>query len=71
MPGVTIRVATEEETRLWFTRQGAGGDWAEPDGISFMTIRCTLKLGTGCSGLGKWRAVAPAALEVREGVRRR
>lgn len=44
-PGVTIRVATEEEARLWFTREGAGGDWAEPDGISFMTIRCTLKAG--------------------------
>jgi GNAT superfamily N-acetyltransferase len=44
--GLTIRVATVEEARLWFERDGAGGDWAEPDGISFMTVRCVLKEDT-------------------------
>jgi GNAT superfamily N-acetyltransferase len=68
-PGVTIRVATEEETRLWFTRAGAGGDWAEPDGISFMTIRCMLKAGTRL--FVAWvngEPVGAGALEVHEGV---
>ena len=68
-PGVTLRVATEEETRLWFTREGAGGDWAEPDGISFMTIRCTLKAGTRL--FVAWvdgEPVGAGALEVHEGV---
>ncbi len=68
-PGVTIRVATEEETRLWFTREGAGGDWAEPDGISFMTIRCTLKAGTRL--FVAWvdgEPVGAGALEVHKGV---
>jgi GNAT superfamily N-acetyltransferase len=68
-PGVTIRVAIEAETRLWFTREGAGGDWAEPDGISFMTIRCTLK--TGARLFVAWvdgEPVGAGALEVHEGV---
>lgn len=40
-----IRIADEDETRIWFQKVGYGGDWAEPDGISFMTIRCALKNG--------------------------
>ena len=42
-PGLSIRTATSDEARLWFEQDGAAGDWAEPDGIAFMTIRCTLK----------------------------
>ncbi|RPI84095.1 MAG: GNAT family N-acetyltransferase [Chloroflexi bacterium] len=44
-PEFEIRVADEDEAREWFERADFGGDWAEPDGISFMTIRCTLKKG--------------------------
>jgi GNAT superfamily N-acetyltransferase len=38
-----IQTATPDEARRWFEHQGAGGDWADPDGVAFMTIRCTLK----------------------------
>jgi GNAT superfamily N-acetyltransferase len=68
-PRVEIRVATEVEARLWFTRNGAGGDWAEPDGVSFMTVRCTLKEGARL--FVAWVGNEPAAagaLEVHEGV---
>lgn len=68
-PGVTIRVASEEETRMWFTREGAGGDWAEPDGIAHMTIRCTLKAGARL--FVAWvndEPVGAGALEVHAGV---
>jgi GNAT superfamily N-acetyltransferase len=68
-PGLTVRVATEAETRLWFMRSGAAGDWAEPDGVSFMTIRCTLKKGTRL--FVAWldgEPVGAGALEVHDGV---
>jgi GNAT superfamily N-acetyltransferase len=69
VPGVKIRVATEAEARLWFTRNGAEGDWAEPDGVSFMTVRCTLKEGARL--FVAWVGDEPAAaggLEVHDGV---
>jgi GNAT superfamily N-acetyltransferase len=69
VPGLSIRVATEAEARDWFMRQGAGGDWAEPDGVAFMTIRCTRKEGTQL--FLAWLDGEPAgagALEVHEGV---
>jgi GNAT superfamily N-acetyltransferase len=68
-PGLSIRVATEEEAKLWFTRSGAGGDWAEPDGVTFMTIRCTLKAGARL--FVAWldgEPVGAGALEVHAGV---
>lgn len=64
-----IRAATETEARLWFERSGAGGDWAEPDGVTFMTIRCTGKAGTRL--FVAWQdgePVGAGALEVHEGV---
>lgn len=67
--GLSIRVATEEESRMWFERQGAGGDWAEPDGVSHMKIRCTRKRGTQL--FLAWSAGEPVgagALEVHSGV---
>jgi GNAT superfamily N-acetyltransferase len=69
VPGLTVRVATEEEARLWFAREGAGGDWAEPDGVAFMTIRCTRKANTRLF-LARLdgEAVGAGALEVHEGV---
>jgi GNAT superfamily N-acetyltransferase len=45
-PGLSIRTATPDDARRWFELSGAGGDWAEPDGVTFMTIRCTLKSDT-------------------------
>ena len=45
-PGLSIRTATPDDARLWFELSDAGGDWAEPDGVTFMTIRCTLKADT-------------------------
>jgi GNAT superfamily N-acetyltransferase len=44
--GMRIRTATPDEARRWFEREGSGGDWAEPDGLAFMTIRSTLKSDT-------------------------
>ena len=41
-PDLNIQVTTSEETEQWFMLE-AQGDWAEPDGVAFMTIRCTLK----------------------------
>ena len=44
--GLRIQIATADEASLWFERDDAGGDWAEPDGLAFMTIRSTLKADT-------------------------
>jgi GNAT superfamily N-acetyltransferase len=69
VPGLSIRVATEEEARLWFTRSGAGGAWAAPDGVTFMTIRCTRKAGARL--FVAWldgEPVGAGALEVHAGV---
>jgi GNAT superfamily N-acetyltransferase len=67
--GLSIRVATPGEARQWFERSGAQGDWAEPDGVSFMTIRCVLKPGVRL--FIAWRDGQPVgggALEVHDGV---
>lgn len=67
--GLKIKVATSEEARYWFELLGAGGDWAEPDGITFMTIRCTLKSGTRL--FLAWRDGQPVgggALEIHDGM---
>ena len=42
-PDVSIHIATPDEAGLWFEQDSAIGDWAEPDGLAFMLIRCTLK----------------------------
>lgn len=69
VPGVTIRVADEAEARQWFTRSGAGGDWAEPDGVSFMAVRCTLKAGTQLFvAWSDGEPVGAGALETNAGV---
>ena len=69
IPGLSIAVANEEQARLWFESEGAGGDWAEPDGVSFMAIRCTRKAGTRL--FVAWmdgQPVAAGALEVHDGL---
>jgi len=43
VPGLSIQIATPDDAKLWFELDSAGGDWAVPDGISFMLIRTTLK----------------------------
>jgi GNAT superfamily N-acetyltransferase len=68
-PGSSIRVATLEEAQQWFTRVGAQGDWAEPEGVAFMTIRCMLKPGARL--FLAWRdgrMLGGGALEVHAGV---
>jgi len=67
--GFDIRVATRPESTAWFERLGAQGDWAEPDGVAFMDIRCTLKPGARL--FLAWRDGAPiggGALEVHDGM---
>jgi hypothetical protein len=67
--GLTIKVASADEAGDWFEREGAGGDWAEPDGITFMTIRCTHKADTRL--FLAWRDGQPVgggALEIHDGV---
>jgi len=44
-PGLDIQVTKADQARDWYEQLGAQGDWAEPDGVTFMTIRCTLKPG--------------------------
>jgi hypothetical protein len=68
-PGLSIRTATPDDTRRWFELSGAGGDWAEPDGVTFMTIRCTLKSDTQL--FLAWldgRPVCGGGLETHDGV---
>ena len=69
LPGVSIGVATPDQARLWFELEGASGDWAEPDGLVFMLIRCTLKSETRL--FLAWRNGQPVgggALETHNGV---
>lgn len=69
LPGLSIRTATTDETRVWFEQSGADGDWAQPDGIAFMTIRCTLKSDTHL--FLAWldgQPVSGGALEIHDGV---
>jgi GNAT superfamily N-acetyltransferase len=68
-PSFDIRVATPAEAERWFRRSGAGGDWAEPDGIAFMMVRCSYKPGS--SLYLAWHDGEPIAgggLEVHDGV---
>lgn len=68
-PGVRIAVATAEEASRWFALDGADGDWAEPDGLAFMTIRTTLKAGAQL--YLAWvdgQPAAAGALEMHDGV---
>ena len=68
-PDLEIRVATVEETRAWYEWTGAGGDWAEPDGVAFMTIRCALKDGSQL--YLAWRDGQPiggGGLEIHDGL---
>jgi GNAT superfamily N-acetyltransferase len=68
-PDLDIRVATVEETRAWYLWTGAGGDWAEPDGVAFMTIRCALKAGSQL--YLAWRGEQPiggGGLEIHDGL---
>jgi hypothetical protein len=67
--GLKITVATAAEARLWYEQLGAGGDWAEPDGITFMTIRTALKPGTRL--FLAWhdgQLAGGGALEIHDGV---
>jgi GNAT superfamily N-acetyltransferase len=67
--GVEIRVATEQEARQWFEAAAFAGDWAQPDGITFMVLRTVLKPGTRL--FLAWKdgdPVGGGALEIREGV---
>lgn len=69
IPGLRIQTATPDDARLWFELDGARGDWAEPDGLAFMLIRCTLKSDTQL--FLAWRngqPVGAGALEIHNGV---
>ena len=69
VPGLRVTIATADEARLWFTRNDAGGDWTEPDGLTFMTIRSTLKADTQL--YLAWldgEPVSGGALELHDGV---
>ena len=69
IPGLSIQIATPDDARLWFERDGAGGDWAEPDGLAFMLIRCTLKAETRLFlALRDGQPVGGGALETHNGV---
>lgn len=68
-PGFHITVATPDQAARWFELSGAGGDWAEPDGIAFMLVRCVHKPGSRL--YLAWRDGKPVAgggLEVHDGV---
>lgn len=43
VPSLRIETATPDAAKLWFDLDNAGGDWAEPDGISFMLVRTMRK----------------------------
>ena len=68
-PDVSIRPATLEEAKQWFEQSDAGGDWAEPDGLAFMLVRCIQKPDTRL--FIAWRNGQPigaGALETHDGV---
>jgi GNAT superfamily N-acetyltransferase len=68
-PGFHIRVATPDQAAQWFELSGAGGDWAEPNGVGFMVVRCIQKPGSRL--YLAWRdgkPVASGGLEVHDGV---
>lgn len=67
--GLEIRMVTERDARKWFDLIGAGGDWAEPDGASFMTIRCVAKPSSRFYlAYLNGRPVSGGALEIHDGV---
>lgn len=69
LPGTTIQLATAEDARIWYARDGANGDWAEPDGLTFMMIRSVLKADT--SLFLAWfegQPISGGALEIHDGV---
>lgn len=69
LPGFEVGTATPEQARLWFESQNAGGDWAEPDGITFMVIRSALKAGTRLFLVWhEGQLVSGGALEMHAGV---
>ena len=69
LPDVSIQIATPDEAGLWFEQDGASGDWAEPDGLAFMLIRCTLKSETQLFlAWRKGQPVSGGALEMHNGV---
>jgi GNAT superfamily N-acetyltransferase len=67
--GLSIQIATPDEARLWFEHEGSSGDWTEPNGLAFMTIRCTLK--SDMQLFVAWlngQPVGGGALETHDGV---
>lgn len=61
--------ASAREAHLWFEKADVGGDWADPDGLGFMMIRCFHKADTQL--FIAWldgEPVGAAALEIREGI---
>lgn len=69
MRGLEIKMVNEREARRWFEMIGAGGDWAEPDGASFMTIRCVSKPGSRFYlAYMNGQPVSGGALEIYQGV---
>lgn len=69
LPGLIIQEANPAEARRWFELDEAGGDWAEPDGIAFMLVRCIYKPDTRL--YLAWldgQPVAAAGLELHKGV---
>jgi len=69
LSGITVGIATPKQARIWFERQNAGGDWAEPDGITFMVIRSALKAGTHLFlAWYEGQPVAGGAVEIHEGI---
>ena len=67
--GLQIGVASPDQARGWFEQLGVAGDWAEPDGVAFMTIRCALKAGARL--FLAWhdgRPIGGGALEIHDGL---
>lgn len=67
--GLRIETASPDNAKRWFELNGAGGDWAEPDGLAFMLVRATLKSDTQL--FLAWlngQPVGGGALEVHHGV---
>jgi GNAT superfamily N-acetyltransferase len=68
-PGFRITAATPDQAAEWFQLSEAGGDWAEPDGIAFMLVRCIHKPGSHL--YLAWRDGVPVAgggLELHDGM---
>jgi GNAT superfamily N-acetyltransferase len=69
LPGIEAGIATPEQARRWYESQNAAGDWAEPDGVTFMVIRSALKAGTQLFlAWHEGQPVSGGALEIHDGV---